>query len=96
MTSMGADEQLVPQVAHPGQRPVLFPSPYEVATWSVVPASGFADAWLGHPEHRGVDHAAGSGTIGTRSAGERAGRWRPFRTWALVLIRVAGDRGTTI
>jgi 3-methyladenine DNA glycosylase/8-oxoguanine DNA glycosylase len=21
--------------------------------------------------------------------------WRPFRTWATVLIRLAGDRGTT-
>ena len=23
-----------------------------------------------------------------------AQRWRPFRTWATVLIRLAGDRGT--
>ncbi len=27
---------------------------------------------------------------------ELAERWRPFRTWATVLIRLAGDRGTSV
>jgi 3-methyladenine DNA glycosylase/8-oxoguanine DNA glycosylase len=28
--------------------------------------------------------------------GGLAERWRPYRTWAMVLIRLAGDRGTRV
>jgi DNA-3-methyladenine glycosylase II len=66
----------------------------------VVRASGFADALLQTPEPRLLTHAArfygheGEPTLEWLTA--LAERWRPFRTWATVLIRLAGDRGTTV
>ena len=66
----------------------------------VLRASGFADALLPTPEARGLRHAAlYYGIKGEPTAEDMARlaeRWRPFRTWATVLIRLAGDRGTTI
>jgi DNA-3-methyladenine glycosylase II len=65
----------------------------------VVRATGFADALLQVPEPKLLAHAArlygyrnGEPTLVWLSA--LAERWRPFRTWATVLIRLAGDRGT--
>lgn len=66
----------------------------------VVRGSGFADAMLMSPEPKLLDHAArfygcpGEPTLPWLT--ELAEQWRPFRTWATVLIRLAGDRGTTI
>lgn len=69
------------------------------ATLIVVRASGFADALLMAPEPRVLGHAA---RLYGRSEAPTlqwltalAESWRPFRTWATVLIRLAGDRGTT-
>jgi DNA-3-methyladenine glycosylase II len=66
----------------------------------VIRGSGFADALLGVPETRGLAHAQRFyGLEQTPTMAEfatLADRWRPFRTWAIVLIRLAGDRGTTI
>lgn len=70
----------------------------------VLRASGFADALAPIPERKGYAHAArfyGLGGVWTGSPdaaafAQLAERWRPFRTWATVLIRLAGDRGTTI
>ncbi|HTU30003.1 MAG TPA: hypothetical protein VMF07_11530 [Solirubrobacteraceae bacterium] len=70
------------------------------ASLIVLRASGFADAWVQMPTHRGVDHTARyygiEGELGARRLAELADCWRPFRVWALVLIRVAGERGTRI
>jgi DNA-3-methyladenine glycosylase II len=70
------------------------------ASLIVLRASGFADAWIGMPTHRGVDHTARfygiAGELGPEQLAELAERWRPFRTWALVLMRLAGERGTRI
>lgn len=68
----------------------------------VVRASGFADALLQTPEPKLLTHAArfydyrGDGEPTLEWLTALAERWRPFRTWATVLIRVAGDRGTTV
>jgi DNA-3-methyladenine glycosylase II len=65
----------------------------------VLRAAGFADAWVSMPSHPGVDHAAryyDEAPLSAERLRELAERWRPFRTWALVLIRLAGERGTRI
>ncbi|HEY3726883.1 MAG TPA: hypothetical protein VGL51_06895 [Solirubrobacteraceae bacterium] len=66
----------------------------------VLRASGFADAMLPMAEPKLLGHAARFyGLSGEPSVEWLAGlaeRWRPFRTWAMVLIRLAGDRGTTV
>jgi DNA-3-methyladenine glycosylase II len=63
-------------------------------------ATGFADAMLPVPERKGLAHTgrfyALDGPPDPGRFAELAERWRPFRTWATVLIRLAGDRGTTI
>ena len=70
------------------------------ASLIVLRASGFADAWLGLPERRGADHASRyygvDGADRDRRLAEIADGWRPFRTWCLVLVRLAGDRGTRL
>jgi DNA-3-methyladenine glycosylase II len=64
----------------------------------VLRAVGFADARLPMPEPRLLAHAArlygheGKPTLAWFN--QLAERWRPFRTWAMVLIRLAGGRGT--
>jgi DNA-3-methyladenine glycosylase II len=66
----------------------------------VLRASGFADALAGLPEPKGAAFAARYYGLpeppGADAFAELAERWRPFRTWAAVLIRLAGTRGTTI
>jgi DNA-3-methyladenine glycosylase II len=66
----------------------------------VVRGTGFADAMLHTPERKGLAHTARfyglDGPLGPDELAALAERWRPFRTWAIVLIRLAGDRGTRI
>jgi DNA-3-methyladenine glycosylase II len=66
----------------------------------VLRASGFADAMLEVPERKGLAHTGRYYGLGPdpslAEVAALAERWRPFRTWALVLIRLAGDRGTVI
>jgi DNA-3-methyladenine glycosylase II len=66
----------------------------------VLRASGFADALAGLPEPKGAAFAAHyygrPEPLDGKAFAELAERWRPFRTWAAVLIRLAGTRGTTI
>jgi DNA-3-methyladenine glycosylase II len=65
----------------------------------VLRATGFADALLPVPDSRMLGQAARFYGRTERPTPEwfadHAERWRPFRTWAAVLIRRAGDRGTT-
>ena len=62
----------------------------------VLRACGFADALLALPEPHVLRHAARFYKLeGPPSLAEftaLAERWRPFRTWATVLLRLAGDR----
>ena len=63
----------------------------------VLRASGFADAPLLTAEPRVMGHAArlyGRPELADdlHAFRELAERWRPFRTWATVLIRLAGNR----
>jgi DNA-3-methyladenine glycosylase II len=66
----------------------------------VLRAVGFADASLPMVEPRLLGHAArlyeldGEPTLDWFN--RLAERWRPYRVWASVLIRLAGGRGTTI
>jgi DNA-3-methyladenine glycosylase II len=64
----------------------------------VLRATGFVDALPQVPEPRMLGHAArfyGRSEPPTLDwFSSLAERWRPFRTWATVLIRLAGDRGT--
>jgi len=66
----------------------------------VVRGSGFADALAPTPEPRGAAFVARYYGLEASPDGPAfarlAERWRPFRTWATVLIRLAGGRGTTI
>lgn len=59
-------------------------------------AVGFADS-LATGEASGLDYVAElydlDGPPSQAEFAEIAERWRPFRTWSMVLIRVAGDRG---
>jgi DNA-3-methyladenine glycosylase II len=64
----------------------------------VLRATGFADAWLPVPEPKVLAHVTRYYGLAQAPDPEQfaalAERWRPFRTWAMVLIRLAGDRGT--
>jgi len=64
----------------------------------VLRGAGFADALLSVPEAKGLAHTQrfyGLDHAPTLAEfASLADRWRPFRTWAIVLIRLAGDRGT--
>jgi DNA-3-methyladenine glycosylase II len=66
----------------------------------VVRGSGFADALAPTPEPKGAAFAALYYGLQEPPDGQAfarlAERWRPFRTWAAVLIRVAGGRGTEV
>lgn len=66
----------------------------------VLRASGFADAMLPMAEPKVLRHAARFYGLTKEPDLEwftaLAERWRPFRTWATVLIRLAGDRGTSL
>ena len=62
----------------------------------VLRATGFADAPLPMPEPKVLGHAArlyglpAPPTLEAFTALAEA--WRPFRTWATVLVRLAGER----
>jgi len=62
----------------------------------VLRAAGFADALLPMPEPRILAHTARFYGLATPPTLEEfsviAEPWRPFRTWASVLLRLAGDR----
>ncbi len=62
----------------------------------VLRATGFADAMLPMVEPKVLAHAARFYGLSEPPSLERfdamAESWRPFRTWATVLIRLAGDR----
>jgi DNA-3-methyladenine glycosylase II len=62
----------------------------------VLRASGFADAMLETPEPKVLAHAARLYDLDVPPSPQRfaeiAEHWRPFRTWAMVLIRLAGGR----
>jgi DNA-3-methyladenine glycosylase II len=64
----------------------------------VLRAVGFADAMLSAPEPKGLTHLARYYDLGPdpdpAAVAAITDGWRPFRTWALVLVRLAGDRGT--
>lgn len=69
----------------------------------VLRASGFADALVGGDsvlEPRGAAFAARyyglDGPPDGPAFARLAERWRPFRAWAAVLIRLAGSRGTVL
>lgn len=66
----------------------------------VLRASGFADAPLLGPEPKVMARVAQLYGLpeppSLESFSELAENWRPFRTWATVLMRLAGDRGTTV
>ncbi len=68
------------------------------ATLIVVRGSGFADALLHVPEPRLMQRAAELYGLAQPPTIEQftamAEPWRPFRTWATVLIRLAGDRAS--
>lgn len=70
------------------------------ASLIVLRASGFADALAATPEPRGAAFAARyyglPEPLDATAFAVLAERWRPFRTWATVLIRLAGGRGTTL
>jgi len=63
-------------------------------------ATGFADAVLLAPEPKVLAHATRfygrEPALDLAGLSELAEAWRPFRTWTTVLIRLAGDRGTTL
>ncbi|MDQ6836530.1 MAG: DNA-3-methyladenine glycosylase 2 family protein [Actinomycetota bacterium] len=66
----------------------------------VLRASGFADALLPVAEPRVLAHTARFYGLAeppsVAAFAALAESWRPFRTWAMVLLRVAGDRGTEV
>lgn len=66
----------------------------------VLRATGFADALLPMIEPKVLAHTAHFYGLPEPpdlvQFGALAERWRPFRTWATVLIRLAGERGTTV
>jgi DNA-3-methyladenine glycosylase II len=68
------------------------------ATLIVLRATGFADAPLPVNEPRVLTHAARlyglAAPPSAEALSELAEAWTPFRTWTLVLIRMAGERGT--
>lgn len=66
----------------------------------VLRASGFTDALLPMAEPKVLGHTARyyglDGPPGLEAFARLAEPWRPFRTWATVLIRLAGERGTEL
>jgi DNA-3-methyladenine glycosylase II len=91
--------ELGPELAHEELQRINGIGPF-YAGLIVLRASGFADAILTVPERKGMVHTARFYGLPEPPNGDQfaalAERWRPFRTWATVLIRLAGDRGTTV
>ena len=80
---------------HPGQRPVLFHSPSEAVAWAIIsarrPAASAAKLRRLLAERLGASfELGGQTTLEQYQAISEA--WRPYRTWAGVLVRFAGDR----
>jgi DNA-3-methyladenine glycosylase II len=90
---------LGPEAAHVALQELAGIGPFYAAL-IVLRASGFADAWLAGFTHRGLDHATVYYGLGADPSAEQlteiSDRWRPFRTWCQVLIRLAGERGTRL
>lgn len=63
------------QRRHPGQRPVLFHSPYEAAAWAIIsarrPAASAAKLWRAIAEHLGVSFELGGETLAAFPQPER-------------------------
>ena len=80
---------------------MLFHSPYEAAAWSVIshrrgraqaaPLRTRLAAEHGRTFELAGEHVAAFPLPDTLAM-KIAERWAPFRTWAVVLIRVAGDQ----
>ena len=66
------------------------------ASLIVLRAAGFADAAMPMAEPRMLAHLARYYDLATPATLEQyaviAERWRPFRTWTTVLVRIAGER----
>jgi DNA-3-methyladenine glycosylase II len=66
----------------------------------VLRATGFADAMLPMSEPKVLAHAVRFYEVPAEPDPgwfmALSERWRPYRTWATVLIRLAGDRGTAV
>jgi DNA-3-methyladenine glycosylase II len=92
---VGALAQLGPEAASDALQELRGIGPFYAAL-IVLRACGFADALLALPEPRVLRHAARFYKLaGPPSLAEftaLAECWRPFRTWATVLLRLAGDR----
>jgi len=90
-------QELGPERAHEELQRLAGIGPFYAAL-IVLRATGFADALLEVPEPKGMSHTARYYGLGPAASPEQvmvvAENWRPFRTWSLVLIRLAGDRGT--
>lgn len=87
--------ELGPKLAHQDLQQLKGIGPF-YAGLIVLRASGFADALLLSPEPRVLANAAELYGLDRPPTLEQFARmaepWRPFRTWATVLIRLAGDR----
>lgn len=88
-------KQLGPVAAHADLQSLPGIGPF-YAGLIVLRATGFADAMLPMPEPKVLAHVARfyglEAPPGLERLTEMAEAWRPFRTWATVLIRLAGDR----
>jgi DNA-3-methyladenine glycosylase II len=91
----GALRELGPEAAWSALQKIRGIGPF-YAGLIVLRASGFADALLPMPEPRVLRHAARFYRLDAPPTlaefTELARAWQPFRTWATVLLRLAGDR----
>ena len=91
----GALRQLGPDAAWSALQEIRGIGPF-YAGLIVLRATGFADALLPMPEPRVLRHAAQFYKLDAPPTlaefTELAKTWQPFRTWATVLLRLAGDR----
>ncbi len=87
-------QKLGPETAYADVQRIAGIGPFYAAL-IVLRASGFADAWLGTAHARAAEALAGfyGADVDIDALAER---WRPFRTWSLVLVRLAASRGTQI
>jgi DNA-3-methyladenine glycosylase II len=92
---VGALQQLGPEAAWSALQELHGIGPFYGAL-IVLRACGFADALLAMPEPHVLRHAARFYKLADPPSLAEftalAERWRPFRTWAMVLLRLAGDR----
>jgi DNA-3-methyladenine glycosylase II len=92
---VGALQQLGPEAAWEALQELRGIGPFYAAV-IVLRACGFADALLALSEPRVLRHAARFYKLASPPSLAEftalAERWRPFRTWATVLLRLSGDR----